>query len=64
MASMNKKEAFLLVVDIIEKHLSHVTEEEAQLLAEEIVDRMENVEIYDTGEMEPLFTPVDEDEEE
>lgn len=65
MAQMERKDAIFLVIEIIEKHTS-ATEEEIEVLAEEIVDRLENIEIYDKGDLHNNFSrrewPQDEDE--
>lgn len=50
MATMERKDALFMIIDIIDKHIDKVTEEEVRDLAEEIVDRMENIEIYDSGD--------------
>lgn len=50
MASMDRKDAIFLVMDIIELHISSAVEEEIRDLAENIVDRLENIEIYDSGD--------------
>lgn len=66
MATMEKKDVLFLVIDIIEKHVDVATEEEVQSLAEEIVDRLENIEIYDRTDIHSNFErrewPQDEDE--
>jgi hypothetical protein len=66
MATMERKNAIFLVIDIIEKHVSSATEEEVMNLAEDIVDRLENIEIYDQGDIHNDFSrrewPQDEDE--
>ncbi len=66
MATMERKNAIFLVIDIIEKHVDQATEEEVRNLAEEIVDRLENIEIYDNSDIHNNFSrrewPQDEDE--
>jgi hypothetical protein len=66
MAAMERKDAIFLVLDIIEKHVDSATDEEVMDLATEIVDRLENIEIYDKGDIHSNFSrrewPQDEDE--
>jgi hypothetical protein len=50
MATMERKDAIFLVMDIIEKYTA-ATEEEIANLATEIVDRLENIEIYDNSDI-------------
>jgi hypothetical protein len=66
MATMERKDAIFLIIDIIEKHVDKATEEEISNLATEIVDRLENIEIYDKGDIHngPLSQLDDEDYEE
>jgi hypothetical protein len=51
MASMEKKDAIFLVIDIIERHVDFAVEEEIVNLATEIIDRLENIEIYDKSDI-------------
>lgn len=63
---MERKDAIFLVIDIIEKHVDSAVEEEILNLATEIVDRLENIEIYDKGDLHNNFSrrewPQSEDE--
>lgn len=56
MATMERKNAVFLVMGIIDNHVDSATEEEVRNLAEEIVDRMENIEIYDESDLHNDFS--------